>query len=74
MSTLDSNRRVFLSKKCEAALKNLLTTQWRELLDYLAFNYNDLPVEEETPNTLQYEGRDDQSRADNDKQQTENLR
>jgi hypothetical protein len=35
--------------------------------------YNDLPVEEETPNTLQYEDRDDQSRADNDKQQTENC-
>ena len=35
--------------------------------------YNDLPVEEETPNTLQYEDRDDQSRADNYKQQTENC-
>ncbi len=30
--------------------------------------YNDLSVEEETPNTLQYEDRHDQSRADNDKQ------
>jgi hypothetical protein len=29
--------------------------------------YNDLSVEEETPNTLQYEDRHDQSRADNDK-------
>jgi hypothetical protein len=35
--------------------------------------YNDLPVEEETANTLQYEDRDDQSCADNDKQQTENC-
>jgi hypothetical protein len=35
--------------------------------------YNDLPVEEQTPNTLQYEDRDDQSRADNYKQQTENC-
>jgi len=29
--------------------------------------YNDLSVEQETPNTLQYEDRHDQSRADNDK-------
>jgi hypothetical protein len=35
--------------------------------------YNDLPVEEQTPNTLQYEDRDGQSRADNYKQQTENC-
>jgi hypothetical protein len=34
--------------------------------------YNELSMEEETPNTFQYEGRQDQSRADNDKQQTEN--
>jgi hypothetical protein len=34
---------------------------------------NDLPLEEETPYTLQYEDRDDHSRADNDKQQTENC-
>ena len=35
--------------------------------------YNDLSVEEETPDTLQYEDRHDQSRAHNDKQQTENC-
>src|SRR5947207_13841663 len=35
--------------------------------------YNDLSVEEEPPNTLQYQDRDDQSRAHNDKKQTENC-
>ena len=35
--------------------------------------YNDLSVEEEPPNSLQYKDRHDQSRAHNDKQQTENC-
>src|SRR5262249_36871354 len=35
--------------------------------------YNDLLVEEETPNTIQYDDRHDHSRADNDKQQTEDC-
>ena len=35
--------------------------------------YNDLSVEEETPNTLQYEDRHDHSSANNGKQQTENY-
>ena len=35
--------------------------------------YNDLSVEEETCNAVQYENRHDQSRTDNDKQQSENC-
>ena len=37
MSIPDSDGRVLLSKKCEAALKKLLTVQWCEFFDYLAF-------------------------------------
>jgi len=32
------NRQARLSKKAEAALKKLLTVQWREFFEYLAFN------------------------------------
>src|SRR3954467_5278221 len=62
--------RAFVALTSQAVLNSTLLDAARETIP--AF-YSDLSLEEETPNTVQHEDRHDQSRADNDKQQTENC-